>query len=439
MPVTQARALFGVDAVRLEPHQPDRDRAALRAVAGWARRFSPLVAPDEPDGLLLDVTGCAAVFGGEEGLLRAARAGLRGLGFANRVAIAPTFGCAWAVARHGAGGIVGAGGVREAVAPLPIAALRVDGDLVEALAEVGIDRVAHLLDMPRSTLPARFGERPLLRLDQALGQAIETIEPVRPLSPPAAERVFDGATDRPEAVELTARELLEEIAAALLERESGAREVEITLERSDLPPERLRISMGRPSRDARHLMKLLGPRLERVNLGFGVEGVRVRVVSSAKLRHDQTSRWDDREGGDPRALAELVDTLSERLGAGRVLRVRGVESHLPERAFRAEPGVREPRPGPPAGVTCQDRPTVLFGRPFPAEVIALTPDGPVHRVRWRGGDEAVRASVGPERIAPEWWRAPGPARDHFAVQTESGRWLWLAREDGRWLVRGVWA
>jgi len=462
MALTQARALFEAGGVRIEAHDPERDRAALRSLAVWAHRFSPAVAVDdaheEPDGLMLDVSGCGAVFGGEACLIETVLDRLRGLGFRARAAIAPTFGCAWGVARFGPSrmSVIEPGRVRSTLAPLPVGALRVGDGVVAELGALGIDRVGHLLDLPRSALPARFGHELLLRLDQALGQAIETVEAVRPTTPPEAGRVFDGPTDRVEAIELSVRALLEEVAGLLRTRECGARSVEVELVRSDLPAERLAIVLARPSRDAGRLWALVRPKLERAHLGFGVEAIRVRVGSLDRIHHEQQEAW--RRGDGPaagvieRSSAELIDALGNRLGAERVVRAASVESHLPERAFAWHPVARVgARECGGARLTPGDRPTVLFDRPIPAEVVALTPDGPVHRVRWRGRDEGVVACVGPERIAGEWWRGRGSSqeigtRDCFRVRSEDGRWLWLVRRvdrsgrgAGDWFVHGVWA
>ena len=45
----------------------------LEKIADWCDRFTPLVAFDPPHGLVLDITGCAHLFGGEPGAARCAR------------------------------------------------------------------------------------------------------------------------------------------------------------------------------------------------------------------------------------------------------------------------------------------------------------------------------------------------------------------------------
>ncbi len=446
MPLGQARALFAVDAARVEEMRPEKDRAALRSLAVWAsQRFSPLVAVDGEDGLLLDVTGCEWVFKGEQRLLEMVMEALRRLGLCARVAIAPSFGCAWAAARHSQGSVVPEGGARRAMGPLPVAALRIDAAMRAGLAEVGIERVEEVMRLPRGAVPARFGDGLLLRLDQALGQAIELIEPVRDPAPPCVRRVFDGPTVQLEAVERTARELLDELSEELLTRESGARGIGVELVRADDEAVSLAVCLGRPCRDSRHLWALLRPKLERVNMGFGVEEVVVRAARTERLRHEQVERWRDESIEAGRTAGECVDTLANRLGPERVLGATLVESHVPERAFgmgAVEEGKRH------RGEETQrwsadmvgDRPPVLFERAWPVEVLCLTPDGPVMSVRWQGRERKVVTTIGPERIGPEWWRGDRMARDYFKVQDEMGRWLWVYREvEGtRWFVQGGW-
>jgi len=432
-------------AARIERHDPVRERAALRALAQWATRFSPLVAIDEPDGLRLDVAGCAHLFGGEPRLRRTVERRLERLGIASRVAIAPTYGCAWGVARFAPPErrLVEPGGARDAIAPLPARALRLPESLVSDLDALGLHRVGDLLDLPRSAATARFGPELSSRLDQALGQAFELIDPVRREPPVARERLFQGPTTQTEAIEHAVRELLAETCRELSRRDAGAQLVSVELIRSDLPPLTIDLRVSRPARDPRRLWSLLAPKLERAHLGFGVEGVRVRAGDVGRVRHEQSSRWTSDERADREALrreaAELIDTLAARFGGDRVRRAALAESHRPERAVRWSSALEpEPPEAPPAPA---DRPTALLDRPVPADVLALTPDGPVHRVRFGGREHEIVRCVGPERLAPEWWRRAGSTRDYFAVATSEGRWLWVARslETGRWFVHGIWA
>ncbi len=440
MPAAQARALFEAGTVRIVPYTPHRDEKALHAIALWAHRFSPVVAVDHPDGLLLDLTGCERASGGEDVLVGRVLDDLARLGIRAKVAITPTFASAWALSRFSEepACIVASDGLRDSLAPLPTAALDAEADTSDALHELGIERIEHLLELPRSALPARFGGQILFRLDQALGHALETIEPVRLPTEIEAERVFDGPTDRTEAVAMTVRELLDAICGQLRRASLGARSVEITLTRSDLEPEVLTITLGRPSRESGHLWKLAAPKLERAHLGYGVEAVRVAAPSTGRIRHEQLRCVGD-DVTAPSSSDDLLDTLSNRLGAEGVLQAELIESHRPERSSCLRPLGRHRQIEGTA--TLHDRPTLVFEQPEPAVVVALTPDGPVHSVQWRGEQHQLIACVGPERLGSEWWRSRESTRDYFRVQTETGLWLWVARaiESNQWFVHGAWA
>ena len=497
MTLAHARALVpgaerGASVLVIGEHHPEEDARALRALAAWCDRFAPAVSPRGEDSLLLDITGCAGLSGGEAGLVRRIGGALHRRGLTARIVAAPTFACAWAVARYGAWdrAIVPDGRAEEAVAPLPVAALDLGADVLAALAEVGIARVEHLLALPRASLPSRFGAGLLARLDRATGRDPgERLTAERPVEPPTAARVFDGASTRAEAVALAVRECLGELCARLAALESGARTVEVTLDRLGSAPEKVRIALSHPSRSPRHLWSLLAPLVERVNMGFGVEGVAVVARRVGRLAHRQAEAWESpvaARGGLDRHAGELVDALASRLGSERVLRIGVVESHVPERVFRLEATGAAPREASETGggvggsreTSCRKaalrrpspertwarRPGVLLERPEEARVLAMVPDGPPTWMRWRDRDWRVRGAAGPERVVGEWW-AEGPGarhgvtesgsqegrtgpeavpcittRDYFRVRDDEGRWLWVYREleTGRWFVHGVW-
>jgi protein ImuB len=492
MPIGEARALLPGGAA-VEPADRAADAHALERLGFWAHRFSPVVALDEPDGLFIDVTGCARVFKGEDRLLHGLRQRLGGMGVRTRAAIAPTFAAAAALARFGpddetildvpadASGVGAAHAtyerIREAVRPLPVESLRLDERTLAGLADVGVRRVGELLDVPRPALASRFGAELRLRIDQLLGRALEPMFPLRPVEPVRAERVFTGPTTRRDAVERTVRELLAALCAQLREQERGAQAVVVELDTPGLAAgegrtERLRITLSRASRDAEHLWSLLRPRLERAQLGHGVEGVVLIAARTARLEHRQRERW--RTGvaaadgasaswrGD-RAAGEFIDVLTAKLGAGRVLTATLAASHLPERTAAFCPAAQRDASPTHAAVTPADRPTVLLEKPLPAEVVLLAPDGPVLRVRCPGlgaeADRTVVACAGPERIAPEWWRHRDGARsatrgagegsdgggkgerEYLRAVDDRGVQLWLCRSlvTGAWYVHGVWA
>lgn len=451
--LAHARALLSACPATIEAaHDPRRDEAALRSLAAWAIRYSPLVSPDPPDGLLLDVTGCHRLYRDEHRLLDAIGRELRRLGFTARLACAGTIGCAWAAARHGGTGevVVLPGREREALGPLPIESLRVDRRIAEALHEVNVDRVGQVLALPRRELAARYPADLLRRIDQAVGDAVEMIEPLRPREPVMIERTFDGAATQLESLLIAGRELIDKAAAALAQIECGALRMTMRIARLGGEPAELELRLSRPSRDPRHLWSLLRPRLEAVNMHLGVEGMTLTVAAAQRLAHRQESSWIDRDSAaaaGERAWGELIDTLSHRLGAERAVCTRLVESHLPERSTRRVAAMdaagSAKRSSSPATPVTGDRPSLLLERPEPIDAKATGPDGPPSAVRWRGVEHRLVAARGPHRLAEEWWRDEqrGVTREYFAVQDDAGRWLWVFRavESGRWFIHGQWA
>lgn len=454
MTLAHARAVLGHGAVGVEPFEPAHDRLALIALARWATRFSPLVAADPPDGLLMDITGCERLFGGHDRLLERVVREVGHMSFTVRVAVAPTFGCAWAVARFAQGDrvVVAQDGIRQALGVLPIRALRVSHDTQEALAQVGVHRIDQLLALGRSSLSVRFGADLLWRLDQALGQVVEVIQPVRTHQPPRVGRVFDGPVTRLEVITTTVKQLLAVLCRELQRGESGARCVVVQLERIDLQPVCVTVNLGRPSRDTAHLWTLIEPKLERVHMGFGVEVVTVVATQTGRLVHRQhRSWWSDGPENDGRvgqAMAHTLDLMTNRLGAGRVVYAQPVASHLPEQAIRHQPATgHSPHVDPDTVATWWSRPSLLLDRPEPIQVIALQPEGPPVWLCWGGAGRRIVQSLGPERIAAQWWRCLADSsgvwgtRDYFKIQDEYGRWLWVYRQldRGHWFIHGQWA
>ncbi|MFM9996989.1 MAG: hypothetical protein ACKVU4_14455, partial [Phycisphaerales bacterium] len=260
---------------------------------------------------------------------------------------------------------------------------------------------------------------------------------------------FDGPTDRLESILPAARELLERVARDLARRESGCRALTLRLDRSDLPPERVRLRTSRPTRDAAHLWSLLRPGIENAHLGFGVDGLRLEAGGLARLRHEQATRWDERAAADAARdadAARLVDAIAARLGPEAVLRAEPAASYTPERAFTLRPVASIPDAigEPPAAESCgpaTDRPSLLLGRPVPIDAVLLVPDGPIVSLRIGGAPRRISSCSAPERIEPEWWRGQHGARDYFKVQDQDGRWLWVFRDpaNGRWFLHGEWA
>lgn len=459
----EARALVAPAQPCVEEHRPHRDARALAALGQWALRFSPTVALDPEGGVVLDLAGLERLVGDEERSTRRILEAVARLGLRARAAVADTLGAASALARHGPRSpiIVPSGDEERALAPLPVVALRLPPAVVDGLRELSVAHIGDLVSLDRARLAARFGGDVLLRLDQAFGRAFEALTPLRPEEPPELERTFEGPVRQLEAVLLTIEELLHELCALLGAAGLGATEVLVELATSDrppgAPPERLVVHLGRASASPRHLWNVTRPRAELMHLGFGVESVRLVARRTARLPLAQASAFErsavecalTKRGLErqlDRALAELVDVLVSRLGAEAVRVPRAVETHVPERAYRARPLLQEDDPlarlrAGAARATAAPRPSLLFPRPEPAHLDAPQPAG---RLRWRARDLELVDVLGPERIARPWWEvrdadAPEVTRDYYRVRTSCGRRLWLFVREGATFVHGEWA
>jgi protein ImuB len=435
-----AHALAMAPQAVVHPHDSDGDRMVLTQLAERARLFTPWAAVDEAgSGLWLDIGGCAHLFGGEAALLDRLGRWLGRAGFSARVALAATPGAAWAWARFGKGDDPILADMGR-LAPLSLAALRLGTNRVDELSALGLRRIGEVLDIPRAQLTSRFGPDLVWRLDQLLGDEPEAISP---RAPPVEWRVhtaFAEPISRPEDMARTLRHLLDSLCARLEAAGLGARRLDFTLFRVDGSHCRLELGTGAPSHDAAHLARLFRDRLAEIRPDFGIEA----ACLDAPLVQLQPATQTDL-GGAPAAarLDHLLDSLTNRLGGGRVMRLVPRPSHVPERCVQSRPAAQAPKAG--EGDWPQGRyPIRLLEHPQPIEAMAPIPDAPPLRFRWQGALHQVVRADGPERIAPEWWHEEADERDYYRVEDSGGLRFWLFRkghygaaEPPRWYLHGV--
>jgi protein ImuB len=189
MGIADARAMY--PSIEIIEAEPAADLRLLESLADWCDRYTPLVALDGVDGLFLDITGCAHLFGGEKALLDDLLARLFQQGFDARAGLASTAGAAWAAARFSLGnGILPEEQEKHFMEPLPLAALRLDPGVRAGLESVGLRTVGSVMTASRAPLVRRFGAALLVRLDQALGRIEEAISPRLPVASLSVERHF---------------------------------------------------------------------------------------------------------------------------------------------------------------------------------------------------------------------------------------------------------
>ena len=493
MSLSDARAIAPDLITR--PAAPERQAMALAALARWAGRYSPFVATEEGEALVMDATGCAHLFGGEAGMLTTMVNELGDLGLSARAGMADTRGAAWALARYapthvvpgaltgdgiapdahatrvrtpkrkrwtrpeatvqqggGAAAVAIAepGGARAALNPLPLAALRLPPETVSRLQRLGLRRVEELTLTPRAGLARRFGMEVPLRLDQALGMAPEPISPEQAQAPLAARISF------PEPVGLTSDiiaaldRLLAQVCARLTERGLGARRLRLMLRRVDGAAETRDVGLARPGRDPVRIASLFAKEVEEIDAGFGIDAARLLVTASEPLndvqhsghfaaRAEATARLSP---GGGEAFADLLSRIGGRIGLERLTRPLPAESHVPEKAWLTAPAAYS---SPPTGgwpANGRKRPVTLHP---PERIADEDATAPPQNFRWRGQTHELARAAGPERIAPEWWLddpnwRSGP-RDYWRAETAEGRRIWMFRAhggevSGGWFIQG---
>ncbi|MBB5984164.1 Y-family DNA polymerase [Sphingobium lignivorans] len=445
MMLADARARL--PALRAVPHDPDGEMRLLEHLADLCDRFTPMVAIDPPDALVLDVAGCAHLFGDEASLAREAGDFMRARGLRVRVARAATPEAALALARLGERRYEDEA---EAVRHLPLLALRLDPDVALALRRAGFTNIGDLAGLPRAPLAARFGAAMVDALDRLLGHTDSRITPRR--LPPTihAERRFPEPIARVETVMAILADLLAEVCEMLRNRHQGGRAFAVRLYRSDGAMRDLVVETGQPVRDPVVVLRLFDERVatlaDPLDPGFGFDLVRLAVPHAEA--HDAEQGGLESDPVKASDLSALLDRLGVRAGPGRFRRLAPRETHVPERATRLAPASSPPRPwARPQPGEPPLRPISLLDPPERIDVIAQVPEGPPRQFRWRGAVHHIVRQEGPERIAPEWWRRPdghaadpGLTRDYYRVEDTAGRRFWVFCHGlyGREAVSPLW-
>ena len=450
------------------PADPAGDLAMLEKLALWAQRWGPWSALDPPDGVLVDVTGVAHLFGGEARLLEDAVRGFAQRGLTARAAIAPTAGAAWALSHYARGSTILAPGddPLRLLADLPAAALRLDDDVLTVLRRLGIKRLGELAgvsgagDDPDSEAAARDALRrrfrnhrapaanPLLRLDQLLGRVPEPLLPVLARPMPMVQRRLMEPLRHRTPLDTVVADLAADMVRTLEASGEGARRLELALWRVDGEVLQRQIELAAATRAADHITRLFAARLDDVDAGFGIEMVQLRASWTEPLHLSQAD-LDAAAENHGTSLAACIDRLTVRLGAKAVTRPVARASHIPERAQGWQPPLA-PVPPMQSRLAFHTRPLKMLDRPELIAVLYASPDGVPQRFRWRGQVRDVARVEGPERIAPEWWRERSTTRlrDYYRIEDDSGRRYWIYRQglagDGRggapdWFLQGLCA
>ncbi len=444
MVVADAKAMLP-DLTVLQ-HQEGIEGKLLSKLAEWCLRFTPVAAVDPPDGIVLDISGCAHLWGGEAMYLKDILSKLDNIGFTASAAIADTVGTAWAVARFETENrIVLPGRQLETISPLPPAALRLEASVVERLQKLGLYKISHFINMPRSVLYRRFGQALLNRIDQALGQAIEIPEPVQP-AVIYQERLscLEPIKNR-SGIDIALERLLKQLCRQLSKEGKGLRTAIFKSYRIDGNLQQITIGTNRPARSVQHLLKLFEQKLDGIRPGLGIELFVLEAPVVEELSAQQESLWKVLGDSEPNTeLFSLLDRIAGKVGSNAVHRYLPAAHFWPERSFKAATPIFEKTDA--TWRKDRARPIILLPVPEKIEVTVPLPDYPPMLFIYKGKIYKVKKADGPERIEREWWLDKGLQRDYYCVEDETGARYWLFRaghyhdkNKPEWFIHGFFA
>ncbi len=441
--VADARAiLYGLQVLN---DDPAINIKLLNGLAEWCIRFTPTVATDLPAGLLLDVTGCAHLWGGEKQYLTDIYKRLKQFGYDASMAMADTIGCAWAVARFGQDtSIIESGGHAAALLTLPPASLRLEQGIIERLEKLGLRQVADFINMPRTALRRRFGPSLLQRIDEATGNKEEMIIPVHPVEPyherlPCIEPIVTAT-----GIEIALKQLLDTVCKRLQHEQKGLRVAIFKGYRMDGKIEKIEIGTNRPSCNSNHLFKLFEIKTGTIEPALGIELFTLDALKVEELVSQQEKLWENIGALDNNELSELLDRIQGKIGTNSIHRYLPDEHYWPERSYKLATGINEKLQT--AWKIDRPRPLQILCKPDPIEVTAPIPDYPPMMFRYKGKLHKIIKADGPERIEQEWWLQEGQHRDYYCVEDEDGNRYWLFRlghydvaKSYKWFIHGFFA
>jgi len=424
MIVADAKVIF--PKVQIHDDKIDVSDKLLTKLAIWCIKYTPVATIDLPDGLILDVSGCSHLWGSEEAYLKDIVTKLRALGYHVRVAMADTLGTAWGVCRYGKEkAIIKNGEQSQALMSLPPAALRLEINITDRLQKLGLYKIKSFMHMQRSALRRRFGEQLLWRLDQALGNREEIINPVIPVEPynerlPCLEPIQTAA-----GIEIALQKLLDKLCNRLEKEGKGLRNAIFKCYRVDSNIQEIKIRTNHPSKNVKHLFKLFEPKIATIEPALGIELFTLEASKIENIQSSQETFWTINSSLECLEVAELLDNLESKFGNNIIRRYLPDEHHLPEHSIKLAKSLNEKPTS--EWKTDKLRPIRFLNQPEPIEVMAPIPDYPPMNFRYNGKLHKVTKADACERIESEWWLDKGLHRDYYVVQNEEGKCYWLFR------------
>lgn len=439
-----------------EPADPQIPEQFLATLARWSERFTPLAGlhgPFKPelganrqDALVLDISGIAHLFGGEQAMLEHSLRAFADFGLTVQGCITDTKAGARALCllkpeTH----IVPRGKIFEAVKDLSIQALEPSAAVTKQLTHLGLLKIEHLVNLPKGGLARRFGLDLVQRLNQMLGLSPDPIEPIEMNRPYSVRLRFPEPLGLQDDLVAAAERILKHLFQRLSKQSLGLRQLVFTLTSPNGECETIQLGFAAACNDLAMVMRLLEPKLEKTTSEFGFDEVRGQALQTGNLLEKQDSLIADSHTQKQDALNQLYSLLGNRIGFEHICHFVPVDTHLPEQRFALAPLIKPELGAPFVARGIAKRPLSCF-RPEP---LIRTPDTSCHHppiaFSWRRRPYQIRHAIGPERVVPPWWQqAQGwdkGARDYWQVDTHDGDCLWLftlpqQHKQASWFVSG---
>lgn len=385
-------------------------------------------------GVNIDITSSIKLFKGVDRIVSKISKKLNG--FSHKIAVTESLGSAWAISRYSKNKvtITSQRDIKHHISNLPIASLRIDGQILKTLTELNLCSIGELLKLPRTSLLKRFGPDLSDKIDYLLGIKEEPINALHFEPPNRKSFLFSSPVYSKEPITYRFELLLLKILESKKDRLISTLTIELI--RVELSPFVRSISLSRPSANFDFIWSLLQQELEMIEIGDGVDEISLYVTESTYPKYVQTNSLSKSTNYSEHEH-QLLDQVAKKIGKDNILYHSPQESHLPENTFLFSTS----KPTQKAPETKAERPTKIFCPPQKIRAMGVVPDKPPFWIRWNNDKFNVHRGTGPERIENEWWtNSKEEKREYFSIQIESGLWLWVYREivTNTWYIHGVW-
>ncbi len=439
-----ADARIFVPTLQAFPYVEAQQQKLLQSLGEWLIRYSPHVAIDSPDGLILEVSGCTHLWQGEISYVKEIKNRLKKAGYHIVLALADTIAAAWAITHYGKDQVVKEGEQMQSILSLPPNALRLEERILERLTKLGFYTIDSFIRIAPATLRRRFGDSLNVRIGQLLGYRQEAFIPLIEPHPHQERLACLTPIKTAKGIEIAIETLLTTLCSRLQKEDLGIRNATLKCYRLDGKLQQISIGTHQPSIYIPHLFKLFELKIRQIAPDLGIELFVMEVSTSEALLKEQETLWATKEQSNFKEIGELLDRIGIKAGKNAIRRYLPQERHWPENSVKAVndlhllPEIEWPMHKP--------RPTALLNKPAPIKVSAPIPDYPPMTFLYLGKMHRIVKADGPERIEREWWLEDGAHRDYYYVEDEDGQRYWLFRLghydtqlNDKWFIHGFFA